>query len=147
MRLDARHYFQRRSTETPAARARWSQGSYLLANIRSLSCRSHGSTRSISRGCSMVVLNLRARRAAGLALLSIPLAGFVAGCGESRSAGGPPGMGGPPPQVDVIVVQPQVLPVNFEYTGQTQGSREVEVRARVTGILLTRNYTEGSAVR
>ena len=56
-------------------------------------------------------------------------------------------MGGPPPQVDVMVVQPQVLPVSFEYTGQTQGSREVEVRARVTGILLTRNYTEGSAVR
>jgi membrane fusion protein (multidrug efflux system) len=46
-----------------------------------------------------------------------------------------------------MVVQPQVLPVSFEYTGQTQGSREVEVRARVTGILLTRNYTEGSAVR
>lgn len=40
-----------------------------------------------------------------------------------------------------MVVQPQVLPVGFEYTGQTQGSREVEVRARVTGILLARNYT------
>jgi membrane fusion protein (multidrug efflux system) len=46
-----------------------------------------------------------------------------------------------------MVVRPQVLPVSFEYTGQTQGSREVEVRARVTGILLTRNYEEGSAVR
>jgi membrane fusion protein, multidrug efflux system len=98
----------------------------------------------------MFVLSLRARHVAGLALLSILVALSSAGCGESRSAGGnggPPGFGGPPPQVDVMVVQPQVLPVSFEYTGQTQGSREVEVRARVTGILLNRNYTEGSAVR
>lgn len=94
----------------------------------------------------MSVLGLRAWRVAGGTLLSGLLAMLVAACGESKSAG-PPGFGGPPPQVDVMVVQPQVLPVSFEYTGQTQGSREVEVRARVTGILLTRNYTEGSAVK
>ena len=34
----------------------------------------------------------------------------------------------------------------FEYVGQTAGSREVEVRARVTGILLKRNFQEGAPV-
>ena len=94
----------------------------------------------------MFLHSSRARLAGG-ALLSLLLIGTLAGCGESRGAGGGPGFGGPPPQVDVMVVQPQSLPVSFEYTGQTQGSREVEVRARVTGILVTRNYTEGSPVR
>lgn len=75
------------------------------------------------------------------------LAALLAGCGKSHGEGGPPGFGGPPPQVSVVTVQPQTLPVTLEYTGQTQGSREVEVRARVTGILVKRNYTEGLPVR
>jgi membrane fusion protein (multidrug efflux system) len=37
--------------------------------------------------------------------------------------------------------------MTLEYTGQTAGSRDVEVRARVSGILLQRRYQEGSAVR
>jgi len=52
----------------------------------------------------------------------------------------------PPAQVSVITVEPKALPAIFEYTGQTLGSREVEVRARVTGILLARNFIEGGAV-
>jgi membrane fusion protein (multidrug efflux system) len=73
-------------------------------------------------------------------------AALLAGCGKSHGEGGPPGFGGPS-QVSVVTVEPQTLPVSFEYTGQTQGSREVEVRARVTGIILKRNYTEGAPVR
>ena len=38
------------------------------------------------------------------------------------------------------------LPETYEYVGQTAGSREVEVRARVTGILLKRNFDEGGRV-
>jgi membrane fusion protein (multidrug efflux system) len=87
-----------------------------------------------------------ARRAIGAVVL-LAMAGVVAGCGKSHGEGAPPGMGGPPPQVNVVTVHPQTLPVTFEYTGQTQGSREVEVRARVTGILLKRNYAEGMPVR
>jgi membrane fusion protein (multidrug efflux system) len=52
-----------------------------------------------------------------------------------------------PLPVTVITVQPKTLPVNWEVIGQTQGSREVEVRPRVTGILLERLYTEGSFVK
>jgi membrane fusion protein (multidrug efflux system) len=58
----------------------------------------------------------------------------------------PPG-GLPPPPVSVVAVEPKAVPVSFEYVGQTAGSREVEVRARVTGILLKRNYREGGRVR
>lgn len=87
-----------------------------------------------------------ARRITGSVVVSIALAALVAGCGQSHGEGGPPGFGGPS-QVNVVAVRPQTLPVSFEYTGQTMGSREVEVRARVTGIILKRNYEEGSPVR
>jgi membrane fusion protein (multidrug efflux system) len=39
------------------------------------------------------------------------------------------------------------VPVRYEYVAQTAGYREVEVRARVTGILQKREYREGVAVK
>jgi membrane fusion protein, multidrug efflux system len=88
-------------------------------------------------------------RFAVLAALSAALA--VAGCspsgGQEKGGHGGPGGGMPPAEVTVLGVAPQALPVTFEYVGQTIGSREVEVRARVTGILLKRNFVEGSAVK
>lgn len=53
----------------------------------------------------------------------------------------------PPPEVSVITVQAKAQPVEFEYTGQTAGSRETEVRARVAGILQKRLFEEGSVVK
>ena len=41
----------------------------------------------------------------------------------------------------------QTFPVTFEYVGQTQGSKDVEVRARVTGIIEKRLFEEGAAVK
>ena len=67
------------------------------------------------------------------------------GPGGASGAGGPPG-GFPPPEVSIITVQPRALPVELEYTGQTAGSRETEVRARVAGILQRRLYQEGATV-
>ncbi|HEY5601639.1 MAG TPA: efflux RND transporter periplasmic adaptor subunit [Gammaproteobacteria bacterium] len=52
----------------------------------------------------------------------------------------------PPQEVAVVAVEARDVPAVFEYTGETAGSREVEVRARVTGILLQRNYLEGGKV-
>lgn len=52
----------------------------------------------------------------------------------------------PPPPVEVLEVVPQPLPVVREYVGQTMGSREVEIHARVTGIIEQRLYQEGAAV-
>lgn len=83
----------------------------------------------------------------GLALLAaLVLAGCTPSNGAQKKNGGP-GAGMPPPEVSVIEVQTKSLPVSFEYVGQTAGSREVEVRARVTGILLKRNFTEGARVK
>jgi membrane fusion protein (multidrug efflux system) len=49
--------------------------------------------------------------------------------------------------VAVQEVRARTVPVEFEYPSQVAGSREVEVRARVGGILLKRNYAEGAVVR
>ena len=76
-------------------------------------------------------------------LLPALLVPALAACGPS----GPQNHGGmPPAQVSVTVVETKTLPAAFEYTGQTLGSREVEVRARVTGILQSRNFVEGGPV-
>lgn len=76
------------------------------------------------------------------------LAAALAACTPSsgHEARGP-GAGRPPPEVSVVTVKPHAVPVSFEYVGQTAGSREVEVRARVTGILLSHNFMEGAAVK
>jgi membrane fusion protein (multidrug efflux system) len=68
----------------------------------------------------------------------------LAACGPQ---GGPPHGGFPPAAVAVMTVTPVTTPVEFEFPAQTAGSREVEVRARVTGILQKRNYEEGATVR
>lgn len=80
--------------------------------------------------------------------LVVPLAAAVAGCnpsGGKQGHGGPGGM--PPAAVSTMTVQPRAVLAPFEYTGQTAGSREVEVRARVRGILERRNFTEGGTVK
>jgi len=70
----------------------------------------------------------------------------VIACGKPPQAG-PGGMFGGPAPVSVVTAQAETLPITLEYTAQTRGSREVEVRARVTGILQKRNFTEGGKVK
>jgi membrane fusion protein (multidrug efflux system) len=56
-------------------------------------------------------------------------------------------MGGfPPAPVTLAEVKPVTVPLRFEYVGQTAGSKEAEVRARVQGILEKRTYQEGGRV-
>jgi membrane fusion protein (multidrug efflux system) len=73
-----------------------------------------------------------------IALLSVAA---LTACGP---AGGPPAF--PPPPVTTMTVTTRDVPVTYEYTAQTMGFREVEVRARVAGILLKRNFQEGTRV-
>ncbi len=75
---------------------------------------------------------------------TVAAATLLAACGKGTPGGGMPH--GPVP-VAAITVQAESLPVSFEYPAQTLGVREIEVRARVTGILEKRNYTEGSRVK
>lgn len=51
------------------------------------------------------------------------------------------------PVVGAVRVEPQNVPLSFEFSARAQGAKETEVRARVGGILLKRNYVEGSAVK
>ncbi|HKE94788.1 MAG TPA: efflux RND transporter periplasmic adaptor subunit, partial [Povalibacter sp.] len=53
----------------------------------------------------------------------------------------------PPPEVGVKTVDSSAVPLDLTYTARTVGSREVEVRARVGGILLKRRFEEGSRVK
>jgi membrane fusion protein, multidrug efflux system len=74
--------------------------------------------------------------------LSYALLLLAAGC---KPAAQPPAP--PPPSVTVVAAEPRDVPVFYEYVGQTAGYREVEVRARVNGIVLRRNFKEGAAVK
>jgi membrane fusion protein (multidrug efflux system) len=49
--------------------------------------------------------------------------------------------------VTVIEARPREVPVTFDAVGRTEGSREVQVRARVSGILEKQLYTEGDSVK
>jgi len=77
-------------------------------------------------------------------ILPIVAAFIVAACGPSQ----PPGFQGfPPSEVTTFAVQPSAVPATYEYVGQTAGSKEVEVRARVTGILEQKLFQEGAPVK
>lgn len=83
-------------------------------------------------------------RVTGVAVVS---AFLVVACGKQEGGAGGGHGGMPPAVVAVQEVSTKNIPVEFEYPAQTAGSREVEVRARVPGILLKRNYEEGAHVR
>ena len=75
---------------------------------------------------------------------ALALCALLASCGKSAP---PPPAAPPPPTVTVVTAAPREVPVLIEAVGRTEGSKEVEVRARVAGILQRVLYTEGSPVR
>lgn len=78
-----------------------------------------------------------------MAFALIPAA-VLSACGRGGAA---PNAAPPTPEVNVVTVQPRDLATTFEYPGQTAGSQETEVRARISGILEKRTYEEGSRVK
>ena len=62
-------------------------------------------------------------------------------CGEKQAP--PP----PPPEVKVATVLQRDVPIYVEAIGQTRGSMEIEVRARVEGFIQTIDFKEGNPVR
>jgi membrane fusion protein (multidrug efflux system) len=70
----------------------------------------------------------------------------VAGCGKKEGNGATQAAAPPPVQVSVIQATTQRVPISLETVGQAEGSREVEIRARVTGILEKRLFQEGAPV-
>lgn len=76
-------------------------------------------------------------------LLVLALVGTLAGCGgESTTTANTM----PAVPVVVNVATPTDVPLTTEMVGETAGFREIEVRSRVSGILLKRTYVEGQPV-
>jgi len=88
-------------------------------------------------------MNVRRGWAAGVVVLAGVGAALLSGCGGPDGGQTAP----PTPEVAVVTVEKGNLPLDLAYTGRAVGSREVEVRALVSGILLERRYQEGRAVR
>jgi membrane fusion protein (multidrug efflux system) len=80
------------------------------------------------------------------AVAALALAAVLAACGQS-APGGAPNPAAMAVPAKLLKVAPQRVPIALETVGQVEGSKEVEVRARVGGILLKRTYNEGEVVR
>ena len=89
------------------------------------------------------MISSRIAQSLAVATLSTSLLALSA-CG---SGGAQPGGSMPKPEVAVGTATSAPLPLQFTYTARAIGSRVVEVRARVSGILESRRFVEGSAVK
>jgi membrane fusion protein (multidrug efflux system) len=80
-------------------------------------------------------------------LFAVLAAVLLAACGKEAAA--PAASGAAPPAVAVHIakVEPRSVPIKFDLVGQVEGSKQVEVRARVSGILQKQFYREGDAVK
>jgi membrane fusion protein (multidrug efflux system) len=67
---------------------------------------------------------------------------LTAACGEKQ-----PAMAHRTPEVGVVTLAPVTVPVTTELSGRTSAFLDAQVRARVDGIVLRREFTEGGAVR
>jgi len=79
------------------------------------------------------------RRAQAIVAAAAVLAG---GCKKAPAPQAPP-----PPEVAVVQVEPRRVPTSYEFTGEVQPYRRVEVRARVDGVIEARPFSEGATVK
>lgn len=86
-------------------------------------------------------MNLNALNRVGIATL----AAVIAGCGKTPSQD--PQQQPPPPEVGVVAMQPQSVPLRKSLVGRLSAYRSADVRARVAGVLQKRVYEEGSDVK
>ena len=80
--------------------------------------------------------------AAGIAAAAFVTALLLTACNKPEPPPPPP-----PVPVSVLEVVPRQVPILIEAVGRTEGSKEVEIRARVSGILGRALYGEGTSVR
>ena len=69
----------------------------------------------------------------------------LAGCEGSAAAKAPFAV--PPAQVGVVTVAPTRIAEQYQFSGQVEPYRRVEVRSRVEGIIVDRPFIEGSLVK
>ena len=78
----------------------------------------------------------------GLVIAMIAVVAVLSACGAEQA----PVAAEQAQPVKVLVMRSDDVPVVGQYPGRLEGSKEVQVRARVEGILLRRTYTEGQQV-
>jgi membrane fusion protein, multidrug efflux system len=100
-----------------------------------------GPVRHPVRGCGRLPRTLAAALPALLLALSLGGCGKETGAPSASAAAAPPAIA-----VTVLQVAPQRVPIVFDAVGQTEGAKQVEVRARVSGILQKQFYKEGDTV-
>ncbi|HIV72297.1 MAG TPA: efflux RND transporter periplasmic adaptor subunit [Candidatus Aquabacterium excrementipullorum] len=88
----------------------------------------------------------RAWRWTGVAVCAVALGAFLCACGKKDDKQGAGGQM-PAPQVGVVTVQPQTVPLVTELPGRLEASRVAQVRARVAGVVQKRVFAEGSDVK
>lgn len=81
-----------------------------------------------------------------LGLVGLALAASAGGCKKAAAAAAPP-TPPPPPRVAVVVVEQKTIPVTYRFIGMTEPSKTVEIRSRITGFLLSRNFQEGEPIK
>jgi membrane fusion protein (multidrug efflux system) len=81
---------------------------------------------------------------AGALLAAIAATAFFAGCGRNQA--GPGAYNRPPPEVGVVTLAPESVALTTELPGRIDPVRVAQVRARVDGIVLHRNFREGADV-
>ena len=81
---------------------------------------------------------------AGALLAAIAATAFFAGC--SRNQAGPGAYNMTPPEVGVVTIAPESVALTTELPGRIDPVRVAQVRARVDGIVLHRNFREGADV-
>ena len=77
-------------------------------------------------------------------LLALAMVGLLSACSEQAPA---PAHSMPPAQVTVLEVKPTTASFTIELPATLTGSKEVQVRSRVAGILESRNFAEGERVQ
>ncbi|MDB5692048.1 MAG: efflux transporter periplasmic adaptor subunit, partial [Alphaproteobacteria bacterium] len=99
---------------------------------------------------------MKTNRPRSAALLASTLFILVAGCGgSSDSAGNSSGGSGRsgragaqgPPEAGYVVVKAGAVPIVAELAGRTAAFETSEVRPQISGVIRSRNFTEGSIVR
>src|SRR3954451_20262660 len=75
------------------------------------------------------------------------LIAVVAAAALSSACEKPVVIAAPPPEVYVVGVVQKDVPTYLDLVGQTEGTQDVDVRARVEGFLESMNFREGSFVR
>ena len=84
-----------------------------------------------------------ARTSSAAEILIWVIAATLAGCGDASRAAGPP----PAPVVKVEPVVERDVPISAEWVGTLVGYINAQIRARVSGHLMSQDYKEGSLVR